>query len=280
MLLRRLAVPALLVPAVLAAAGPASAAGGLEPGGSETLSIQLPSSWARQADQLGISTIGLSQSENGCLPPEVRAGDSSCGDDGGDLAGQLIAEVAAGSLDGHECRVTTVWAPLDLLHPAVQSRLAVSGPQCLAVRLSFPSDGNDNVAQSDALTFDLRTVAVGPGDGVSATQLSTGTTSGAGAAPGNRGRAVGSQQAGTAPGAAPAQPAGTTASGPATSAEVVGEATTAVQVGSNSIAVRTESSNTPILGQVLAWGALLLALVAVGLLLVLRRGRRARQEAS
>src|SRR6185312_5390947 len=202
MLLRRLAVPALLVPTVLAAAGQASAAGGLEPGGSETLSIQLPSSWARQADQLGISVVGLFPSENGCLVPEIEAGDSTCGADGGDLAGQLIADVAAGQPDDGTCRATTPWVHLDLLHPAGQSRIAVSSARCLVIRLSFPSDGDDNVAQSDALSFDVRTVAEGPDAGVAVAQTPMGATPRAGAASVNRGRAAGTQQVGTVDGPA------------------------------------------------------------------------------
>ena len=102
--LRRSALPAVLaLSALVAAATPASAAGGMAPGGSETLSVSLPATWTAQADRLGVSVVDLVQAENGCLRPERTAGDDSCDADGGDLAGQLLATVAAGSLDGGNC---------------------------------------------------------------------------------------------------------------------------------------------------------------------------------
>jgi len=287
MLLRRLAVPALVLPAVLSVAGPASAAGGLAPGGTETISIQLPGHWAQQATKLSVSVVGLSQSENGCLAPEVRAGDTTCADDGGELAGQLVAEVGAGIPGaGGSCTDAGTFVPLSLVDPRSQAVLSRSGAGCLAIRMTFQNTPDNNVAQSDGISFSVRTVAEGPDGGITpGSPTSTGTASGpaalgAGNAPGVL--AAGSRGRGTAAGAAqaPAGPAGTPPTGTVGSGAVVGQQTTAVSVDGDAVAVRTEATSRSISGQLFAWGATFLGVVLVGLVVFLWWGRRRRGVSS
>jgi hypothetical protein len=287
--LSRLAVPALvLLPVMVGAAGPASAVGGLVPGGSETITVALPAAWASQADQLGVSVVDLVQSENVCLAAEVESGDQTCDADEGDLAGQLLAEVAAGRVVDGACR-TGAYEPLDLLHADAQSRLDGSGAQCLAIHLFFPDGDDDNVAQSDAIAFGVRTVAEGPGSGISRAESSAGSvggsSTGAGAAgavaAGNPGRGTAGQQNGTSTaGAVPGLPGvGTgTAPGAGDSSTVLGEQTTPVQVDGDAVAVQIESSATSIGDLVLAWGTLFLGVVLLGLFFFLSWSRRRRRD--
>jgi len=285
MLLRRLAVPALVLPAVLSVAGPASAAGGLAPGGAETISIQLPGSWAQQATKVSVSVVDLSQSENGCLAPEVKSGDTTCADDGGELAGQLLAEVAAGVPGaGGSCTDTGTFVPLSLVEPRSQAVLSRPGAGCLEIRMTFPSSPDNNVAQSDGISFSVRTVAEGPDGGVTpASRSSTGTTSdtaslGAGDAAADL--AAGSRGPGTATAPAPGDPAGTPPTGTVGSGAVVGQQTTAVSVDGDAVAVRTEATSRSISGQLFAWGATFLGVVLVGLVVFLWWGRRRRGVSS
>jgi hypothetical protein len=287
MLLRRLAVPALVAPAVLLAAGPAAASDGLIPGGTQTFSIQLPGTWAKQADQLGVSVVNLTQAENECLPGEIAARDTTCDADGGDLAGQLVAEVAAGSTGGSgNCQATTAWFPLDLLHSEKQSRFAVSGAHCLAVRLTFPSNDDDNVAQSDSISFGVQTVAEGPDGGVSGGSGPAAASAGGGVASAgsvggaNRGRGLAA--AGNAAGGVVPQvggTSGTVATGSGGGRSVLGRQTTPAQVGADSVAVQTEAASRPIEDIVLTWGALFVGVVVLGVVFVLWLSRRRRREA-
>jgi hypothetical protein len=261
MILRRFAVPALLaLPGVLAVAAPASAGTGLVPGGSETITVALPAAWAAQADRLGVTAVGLVQAENGCLALERRAGDTACGADEGDLAGQLRAEVTAGTLVRGACRAAGAPVPLDLLDAGAPARLAVSGARCLAIRLSFPDGDDDNVAQSDALSFGVRIVAEGPGEGISGAQRV------------NRGQG-GSvvRTTGTAGGAA-VQP-----DRPGSTAPVVGEQTTPVEVAGGGVSVRTQAADTSLGALMLAWGSLFLGVVVLGLVFFLWWSRRRRR---
>jgi hypothetical protein len=291
--LSRLAVPALvLLPLMVGAAGPASAVGGLVPGGSETITVALPAAWASQADQLGVTVVNLVQSENVCLAAEVESGDQTCDADEGDLAGQLLAEVAAGRVVDGACR-TGAYEPLDLLNADAQSRLDGSGAQCLAIHLFFPDGDDDNVAQSDGIAFGVRTVAEGPGSGISRTESSAGTVGGSSTraglaggavAAGNRGRGTAGQQDGTSAagaGAVPGLPGVGTETAPGTgdSSTVLGEQTTPVQVGGDAVAVQIESSATSIGDLVLAWGTLFLGVVLLGLFFFFLSWSRRRRRA-
>jgi hypothetical protein len=294
MFLRRLAVPALVLPAVLSIAVPAWAAGGLAPGGTETVSIQLPRGWAQQATKLGVSVVDLSQSENGCLDPEVAAGDKTCGEDGGELAGQLVAEVAAG-IPGASggCEDAGTFVPLSLVDPRSQAVLSRTGAGCLVIRLTFRNSPENNVAQSDGLSFSVQTVAEGPDGGITpASPSSTGTTSDPVAQEAGNGPAVpaaGDRARGTAAGAAPAPavaagtaPTATGGSGDAVvgSGPVIGRQKTSVAVDGDSVAVQTEAASTSITGQLFAWGAMFLGVVLVGLAVLLWWGRRRREVSS
>jgi hypothetical protein len=178
---RRLLAPRACAVVVAASAllavpvGPASAAP-LVPGGRWTTGVDLPDAWAGQADRLGVAVAELRQRENGCTAPEVRAGDSTCGDDEGDLAGQVVATVAAGRWVDDDCAPTTQAAPLDLA--GATTRLAVAGPECLLVALDFPDGDDDDLAQSDSLGFTLSLVAGGPGGDVAEGGTTGGTTTG------------------------------------------------------------------------------------------------------
>jgi|tagenome__1003787_1003787.scaffolds.fasta_scaffold20909666_2 hypothetical protein len=287
--LRRLALPALVaLPALIAAATPAAAGGGLAPGGAERLSVVLPAAWAAQADRLGVSVVHLVQAENECLEPEYAAGDRTCDADGGDLAGQLLVTVAAGTLDGGDCDARGPFVPLDLLNPDAPSRLTVAGAECLSLEVSFPDGDDDNLAQSDSLTFRIRTVAEGP-DGVTRTSdtpapvatpgdvgwVSVGA---AGARAGQRGGTT-TVGAGQAPVGAAGSSAAAAGAGD-TRGNVIGEQTSSVDVGGGSVNVRTEAAASSIGDLVLAWGALFLGVVMVGFLLfrwwIMRRRRPAR----
>lgn len=263
MVLRRLAVPVLLaLPAALAVAAPAAAGTGLVPGGSETFTVTLPAAWATQADRFGVTVVDLVQAENGCLAPERAAGDRTCGADQGELAGQLRAEVAAGTLVRGACRAVGGPAPLDLFGLA-SARLGGRGVQCLAIRLSFPGGDDDNVAQSDALDFGVRVVAEGPGDGVSGAERSVRAAGGAGI-----------RHTGSADGAA-VPPGGTGRPG-----TVIGEQTTPVAVTGDGVTVRTQATATSLGALVLTWGSLFLGVVVLGLAFFLWWSRRRRRAAS
>jgi len=178
---RRLLAPRACAVVVAASAllavpvGSASAAP-LVPGGRWTTGVDLPDAWTGQADRLGVAVAELRQRENGCTAPEVRAGDTTCGDDEGDLAGQVVATVAAGRWVDDDCAPTTQAAPLDLA--GATTRLAVAGPECLLVALDFPDGADDDLAQSDSLGFTLSLVAGGPGGDVAEGGTSSGTTTG------------------------------------------------------------------------------------------------------
>ncbi|WP_207798569.1 hypothetical protein [Klenkia marina] len=173
--LRACAVTAAVAALVVVPAGWASA-GPLLPGGQWATTVDLPDAWADRADQLGVTVAQLRQQEHSCTPPEVRAGDDTCGDDEGELAEQVVASVAAGRYTGGDCEPTTAAQPLDLFG-ATTSRLTVTGPECLLVVLDFPDGEDDDLAQSDALGFTLSLVAGGPGGGLTGGGTTGPTTS-------------------------------------------------------------------------------------------------------
>jgi cobalamin biosynthesis Mg chelatase CobN len=172
--------------------------------------------------------------------------------------------------------------PLDLLRPEVQADLRGPGAECLSVVLAFPDGADDNVAQSDSITFGLHTVAEGPGGGVSTSAGTAGTgggrrtsTSGA-VVQANRGRGAATGP-NTAAGAVP--PPGTTAPRSDGGGAVVGEQTTPVQVDGDTVAVRTEAASRSLGDLLLVWGSLLVGVVVLGLVFFLWFSRRRRREA-
>jgi hypothetical protein len=280
----------------VAAPGSAWADGALAPGGTAVLSVPLPGSWAAQVQQLGVSVVGLREQENGCLPQERKAGDTTCADDQGELAGQLGATVAAGRLSDGTCRAdAATFDALDLRggKPTVMAVHAGPGTpvDCVQVSLQFRDQADNNRAQSDSITFGLHLVA--EGDKLTAGSVrdstDTGTTGTVGRTgpsdsitvghsqdPG--GSASGMPRAGTVGAAVGARPAAGQAGAAALDGPILGEQTTPVRVAGDVVGVRTESSSRPAGEVVLAWGSLFLGLVVLGFLAFLW-WRRRRQTA-
>ncbi|SEO41280.1 hypothetical protein [Trujillonella endophytica] len=143
--------------------GPAAAQDGLAPGSTQILSIALDrSGWNDETpDGITVGVTDLVQLEHGCLAPETAAGDTACDDDEGDLAAQLLTTVAAGVLEGGDCRALGDPTPLALLDPTPVALSAAdwAGVDCLRVQLTFADRADNNLAQSDAVTFSLGTTA-------------------------------------------------------------------------------------------------------------------------
>lgn len=284
---RRLVVMALLFLSALVGGTPlASAAGGLTPGGTQSFSVSLPATWTAQADRLGVSVVDLVQAENECLEPERKAGDD-CRPAGGDLAGQLLVTIAAGTLEDGSCEVSGPYVPLDLLDAEAQAILTVDGAECLAARLDFPHGDDDNLAQSDTISFGLRTVAEGsdgvsPGPGNTTAQVdSTGTAPGGSAGGGNAvrqrvGSGVGTPgRTGTgASGTAPSDTAPSETRPSGTGSTALGEQTTRVDMSNKALTVETESSASSFGDPVQTWGSLFLGVVALGFAAFLWWSRR------
>lgn len=308
MRLRPLVLGALLA-AGTTLAGPAAhaapAGAPLLPGGEQRLVVALPGSWVTDVDQLAVSAGALDQREHGCLPPERAAGDTSCGDDEGDLAGQLRAEVAGGVAVGADCRPTGAAEPLSLAEPAVVTRLGVRGADCLVVRLTFPDGADDDLAQGDTLAVALRVVATGPGAGPApaapgssstsstSSSPSTSSTSSSGSSSSRGQLAVGGTRgAAVPPGGVPVAGPGTVAgellgggaplpeaAAPGAGNRAVGSWDGDLTVGADGVRVQTESVAASLGDRVLVWSAVLMGATSLGGLLWVvwrrRRGRRA-----
>lgn len=249
-----------------APAGAADVAGPLVPGASQVVTIRLPAGWAAQADTVAVSVTRLSQEENECLPPEVRAGDSTCSAGGGDLAEQLSVDVGPGGLAGDVCQPSTTVQPLDLRAGGETVRLPATRPECLAVRLSFPHGADDNLAQSDTLSFDLAVVAAGP-RGVSP---GSGTGTDPGAEPAVGADAVVQPARGPAGGGTPT--AGST--GSTSVSGVVGSWNSSVEVAAGGPSALTEASSSSPARVALLWAGALMGNVMVGGLLFMAWRRR------
>lgn len=283
------AVAALVVvgPAAAAAAGP------LVPGSQWSTTVDLPDSWARQADRLSVAVSSLAQAENGCLRPETAAGDTTCGDDGGDLAGLVSATVAAGRYAGGACSVLTEERDLDLLGGS-PARVDLAGPECVVLTIRFPEGPDDDLAQSDDLAVSLALLAGGPGEVVQpggAAQVvqagGAGGSSAGGPSTQPRVQAPAGVAGPAAPGTAPGAGSGTTADpegsvvdrpGGGSGGATVGEATAEVAVGAADTVVEAESADR-LLDDPFALAALLLGTTllfwVLFLLLRRRRGRHA-----
>ncbi|MBN1093138.1 hypothetical protein JKP75_11595 [Blastococcus sp. TML/M2B] len=299
---------ALTIGGMLSTAAPAAAGGPLAPGGTQTVVVAVPASWAAEATQIAVSIRGLEQAENGCLEVEAEAGDD-CSSDVGELAGKLSTTAAWGRAAGATCEPGAAPVPVDLFGAATARLADPGGVQCVLLAMTFLDGDSDNVAQSDTLTFDLVLVAEGPPDspGTTAggTAGGTGTdvpASGGGQVPGEQGvaPAEGGGQAGAAPevaasggaappvvggravgggavagGAAPGGP-GALVGGGAPAGPELDRVDAQITVGGAGAGVETQAAATSFAALVLAWGAALLALVGLGwmLFLVLRRRRR------
>jgi hypothetical protein len=298
---RRLVIPSALAALAACALGatPAAAAEDLSPGTSEQLTVRLPAGWAGVADRLGVSVSGVVQLENGCLHPEEQAGDRSCGGRDGELAEQLIASVAAGTLDDGTCSTPGPRTALALLGGG-QTRLSVTTVDCLSVELAFPDGPDDDLAQSDALQFQLDIAAEGPGGvigGGDAAVVGGSSESAAPAAAGPAPAAAGPAGADPDPAAGPvagAVAAGGTTAGAGAGAGVgsgagaaapppagtpLGEVQAEVQIGGTGAQVRTESATRSLGDLALLVGGLFLVAVALGWVLLLAWRRRSGRAA-
>jgi predicted ribosomally synthesized peptide with SipW-like signal peptide len=116
------------------------------------------------------ATRGLAELENGCNAPERSAGDSSCGS--GNRAGELGDRIrlSFSLMPGSDCTGTPGVVPPEAfpptgnrgfsdIRPGGAGRPLVLAPgtsRCVRVDVHFPSTSDDNLAQSDSSTFQLR----------------------------------------------------------------------------------------------------------------------------
>jgi hypothetical protein len=282
---------------VLASAAPAAADGPFVPGDTRTIQLRVPATWSA-ARQVDVTVGSLTQTENGCLEPEDKAGDD-CSSDEGELAGQLSGTVTLGLPDGGNC---TPGASADLFPVRPQAVFLAappSGVRCLFVELTFEDGALNNLAQSDSVSFGLDLVARGlpttanpdvrtstdeqvggrvpsnvPADGNGATgsgdtatdQNVDGTTTTAG---------DDADQVDADSGALAAAPAAPVE--PAREGAVLDRLEAEFSVGDDGVVVQTEAAESSLQGQLLAWASLLLGAVALGwfaFMLVLRRRRK------
>jgi len=266
-------------------ADPAQADAALGPGARWSTTVDLPDAWASRADQLAVSVASLDQLENGCLRPEVAAGDTSCDDVGGELASVVTAEVAAGRSGDGSCVPATAYQPLDLLDSGT-TRVDMVGPECLVLAIDFPGGPHDDLAQSDALAISLSLVAGGPGADLGAAAppvvVGGGRQSGGAGSPLGPGTADRTAVAGSRGGAGGlVEDAGAAAvadrSATGSVERPLGEVTTDVSVGARGTDVQSESAER-LLDDPLALAALLLGTTVLLWLsfLVLRRRREER----
>lgn len=116
------------------------------------------------------ATRGISERENGCNAPERAAGDTDCGN--GDRAGELGDQlrISFSLMPGADCTGTPGVVPPETfaptgnrgfhdIRPGGAGRRLVLDPgtsRCVRVDVHFPSTSNNNLAQSDSSTFQLR----------------------------------------------------------------------------------------------------------------------------
>jgi hypothetical protein len=110
--------------------------------------------------RMRLAVEGLVDREHGCLDPEVREGDSSCGDGEGELSRHVEVALTAGRRDGDACTAagapvgTTLRAMADT--PAVVGLPAGDDVLCVIADLRHAEGTGDDVTQSDSVQFDLR----------------------------------------------------------------------------------------------------------------------------
>lgn len=255
----------------------------LVPGAQWTTTVDLPDAWASRADQLAVSVASLDQQENGCLRPELAAGDTSCDADGGDLAALVSATMAAGRYEGGSCVPGTSARPLDLLGVGAV-RVDLVGPECVVLTVDFPGSPDDDLAQSDSLGIVLSLVAGGPGTQVEAAvppvvaggEDQDGAGSAAQIGPSGRSGASDAGTSGRSGRVVDGPVAGEVVEPSATGSveRPVGQATADVSVGAAGTDVQSESAER-LLDDPLALAALLLGTtVLLWLLFVVLRRRR------
>ena len=113
-----------------------------------------------EARRMRLSVEDLLDRENGCGDPETREGDTTCGDDEGELSGHVEVALTAGREDGGGCTAVGAPVPTTLRYladdPAVVGLPAGDGVLCVIVDLRHAEGAGDDVTQSDSTRFDLR----------------------------------------------------------------------------------------------------------------------------
>ncbi|WP_409329277.1 hypothetical protein [Trujillonella humicola] len=213
---------------VLATGGPAAAEGGLVPGLTQDVRVDLDrDGWRETPEVLAVAVAAVGSAENGCLAPERDMGDG-CADEGadpdadpGELVDQLSATVAPGSVDGSgKCAPLGPSVDLPLVAPSpdgatgkpvlrylpltLDTGASWSAVTCLTLALTFEDRPDNNLAQSDTLELELEVSAesfapgggTGPGDGGATGGTGGGAPGGGG---GTAGPGVGGPPAGVGP---------------------------------------------------------------------------------
>ena len=113
---------------------------------------------------LRLAASSLVDDDHGCLRPEVRAGDTTCGAGGGELSSHLVLQLVPGVLDaGDRCRaqpvpMTPTGRPTTLAGSVTAPLLARArgtGMTCALLDVAHVDSVTDNLTQGDTVTFDL-----------------------------------------------------------------------------------------------------------------------------
>jgi hypothetical protein len=115
--------------------------------------------------RVGTDIVNLVDYENGCNRPEINAGDTTCADPGpgeGELSEQLEITWTVGSVVGGGCILGDVVGPQgqrlrDVVDTPVDlGDLPASRQLCFEVAQEFLDLPENNLAQTDSATFDIR----------------------------------------------------------------------------------------------------------------------------
>ena len=125
---------------------------GVYPGFSTSTVVEVQNNAAEVA-VVDLSVANVSSDDNGCNDPE-SAVDSSCGADGGELAGQLLLQVERVANEGGEQLLPpTLLADLEADHP-LEPSLAPGQRSRYVLTLALPSSSG-NETQTDSAEFDI-----------------------------------------------------------------------------------------------------------------------------
>jgi hypothetical protein len=117
------------------------------------------------AGRVGTEISNLVDYENGCNRPELQAGDTTCGDPGpgeGELSTQLEITWTVGSVSDDACVLGDVVGPhgerlRDVADTQVDvGELPASRQLCFEFAMEFLGLPENNLAQTDSVTFDIR----------------------------------------------------------------------------------------------------------------------------
>lgn len=105
--------------------------------------------------------------ENGCNHPETTSGDTTCDGDGGELSSQLVMTISPGRPAGlltprcdRDAGIPSVTGSLATLEgqaiPIGETTAALGRSLCFELRQELPDRTDNNLVQSDRLTYDLK----------------------------------------------------------------------------------------------------------------------------